>query len=318
MLRRLRPSVVIASSLAVAAAAALATATVTVAAGNAAKPPRPPAGKKTAAEKEARAFLEAFTPIWLPVATAAAGSDWAAATDVTPEHTGERTGADKALAALTGSKLVIDRAKALLAREKDLDDVTARQLRKLLLAAAESPGTIPEVAARRVEVEARQGAIQDGFTFCFQPKPTGGCAKPATANDIDAVLLKSRDLAERQRVWTASKEIGRPLKSGLGELQQLRNQVAKEMGYSSFFALQVADYGMTVPEMMALLDSLLETTRPLYQGLHCWAKNALAKRYGRPAPAAIPAHWIGNRWAQRWPGHQQSKHHQWTRGQAAQ
>ena len=103
-----------------------------------------------------------------------------------------------------------------------------------------------------------------------------------TANGIDELLLKSRDLAERQRVWTASKEIGRPLKPGLVELVELRNQVAREMGYKSYFALQVADYGMTVDEMMKLLDDALATTKPLFDGLHCWAKNALAARYKRP------------------------------------
>ncbi len=269
-----------------------------------------PAKRLTASEKEARAFLDVVTPLLIPVSTVEADVAWSAATDVTPEHTGARMGADRALAALAGSKAIIERCKTLLGHEKELDDVTARQLRKLLLAAAEAPGTIPEVVTRRVEAEARQAAIQDGYTFCLQPKPgqagTGGganaCARPTTANDIDGVLLKSRDLPERQRTWTASKEIGRPLKPGLADLQKLRNQVAREMGYSSFFALQVADYGMTVKEMMALLDATLEATKPLYQGLHCWARYTLAKRYNRPVPGAIPAHWVGNRWAQRWPG----------------
>src|SRR6185369_13540078 len=31
-------------------------------------------------------------------------------------------------------------------------------------------------------------------------------------------------------------------------------------------------------------------------------KNTLAARYKRPAPKLIPAHWLGNRWAQDWPG----------------
>ena len=182
---------------------------------------------------------------------------------------------------------MIDKTKALLKNEKQLDDLTVRQLRKLLLAAAENPGTIPEVVARRVELETKQSAILDGYTFCLQPKGAS-CAKPITANDIDDVLKKSRDLNERQRFWTVSKEIGRPLKPGLIELVKLRNQVARELGYHSFFALKVADYGMTVDEMMKLLDDTLATTKPLYDGLHCWAKNQLAARYKRPVPEADP------------------------------
>jgi len=266
----------------------------------------PTHGKKSATEKDAEAFLDVVTSLLMPVSSTASEADWAAATDVTPEHTGLRTGADKALATLSGATVIVTRAKAFLAKRKELDDVTARQLEKLLLGAAENPGTIPEVVNKRVEAEARQSSILDGYTFCLQPKPgagaAAGCARTGTANQIDDILRKSRDLNERQRIWIASKEIGRPLKPGLIELRDLRNQVAKEMGYSSYFALQVADYGMTVPEMMALLDSTLETTRPLFDQLHCWAKNTLATRYKKPAPKMIPAHWIGNRWAQEWPG----------------
>jgi len=285
---------------------ACAAAVVAVGAGRAARPAGPRASaRKTAVEKEAEAFLESVTGLLAPVSTAASQADWVAATDVTAEHTGARAGADHALAALIGAKVVIDKTKAFLKDEKQLQDSTARQLRKLLLAAAENPGTIPDVVGKRVEGEAHQSAILDGYTFCLQPKPPGagpGCARPATANDIDDILRKSRDLAERQRVWTASKEIGRPLKPGLVDLVKLRNQVAREMGYPSYFALEVADYGMTVPEMMKLLDGTLEAARPLYDGLHCWAKTTLAARYKRPVPRLIPAHWIGNRWAQQWPG----------------
>jgi peptidyl-dipeptidase A len=260
------------------------------------------AGKRAApVQKEAEVFLATVTGLIAPVSTSTGLVDWAAATDVTPDHIGERAGANKALAALIGSTSIIDKTKALLKSEKQLDEVTARQLRKLLLSAAEAPGTIPEVVARRVELEAKQSGILDGYTFCLQPKGNT-CAKPITANDIDDLLKKSRDLAERQRVWTVSKEIGRPLKPGLVELVKLRNQVAREMGYHSYFALKVADYGMTVDEMMKLLDDTLATTKPLYDGLHCWAKHQLATRYKRPAPRLIPAHWIGNRWAQSWPG----------------
>ncbi|HZL20248.1 MAG TPA: M2 family metallopeptidase [Polyangia bacterium] len=259
-------------------------------------------GKANAAEKEAEAFITETVGLLAPVATSANLADWEAATDVTPEHTGQRIGADKALAALDGAKLIIEKTKALLKNERQLDEVTARQLRKLLLGAAESPGTIPEVVGKRVEAEARQSSILDGYTFCLQPTKGGGCARPTTANEIDDVLRKSRDLNERLRVWNASKEIGRALKPGLVELVKLRNQVAREMGYGSYFALQVADYGMTVDEMMSLLDDALRTTQPLFDALHCFAKYDLAERFKRPPPRLIPAHWIANRWAQSWPG----------------
>jgi peptidyl-dipeptidase A len=47
---------------------------------------------------------------------------------------------------------------------------------------------------------------------------------------------------------------------------------------------------------------MLDAVAPLYDGLHCFAKHTLAERYKQSVPRLIPAHWVGNRWAQAWPG----------------
>jgi peptidyl-dipeptidase A len=261
-----------------------------------------PSKKATPQEREARAFLATVSGIVQPLQAVANQAAWVASTDVTPEHTAARAAAEKAVASVSGSKLVIEKTHALLGQKSDLEPLSVRQLSKLLLAAADSPATVPEVVAKRIEAEGRQSAILDGYTFCLQTGANGSCVRPISANDIDDILRKSRNLKERDHAWAASKEIGRKLKPGLDELRGLRNQVARAMGYSSFFALQVADYGMTVPEMMTLVDSMLDAVAPLYDGLHCFAKHTLAERYKQSVPRLIPAHWIGNRWAQAWPG----------------
>jgi peptidyl-dipeptidase A len=266
--------------------------------GLAAKPSR----KATPAQRETRAFLETLSAVLQPLRTLANQSAWLAATDVKPEHTVARATADKALAAVSGSKLVIEKTRALLEHRAELEPLSARQLDKLWLAAADSPATIPDVVAKRIEAEAQQSAVLDGYTFCLRPGPGATCRRPVSANDLDRMLRTSRVLKEREHVWNAAKEIGRQLKPGLVELVSLRNQVAREMGYSSFFALEVADYGMPVPEMMALMDGTLEAIGPLFDQLHCFAKHTLAERYRQPVPRLIPAHWLANRWAQTWPG----------------
>ena len=45
------------------------------------------------------------------------------------------------------------------------------------------------------------------------------------------------------------------------------------MGFDDFFALQVADYGMTVPQMIALCDQIIADVNPLYQQLHAWSRR---------------------------------------------
>jgi peptidyl-dipeptidase A len=254
-------------------------------------------------QAEAEQLLAFYEPIYVALSTESARASWIASTDVSDEHTGLRTGADTALAAFTGNAEVIRRARRLLEREAELEPLTARQIRRMLYLAASAPQTRPDLARARVAAEARQSARLDGFQFCLARDAEGVCTRPVTTNDIDRVLVESNDLGERLRAWEASKEVGAVLRDGLVELRGLRNQVAREMGYPDFFAFQVDNYDMTTEQMMAMLDRLVEEVRPLYVALHCWARYAYARRYGvSEVPRLLPAHWIGNRWGQSWPG----------------
>ncbi len=251
--------------------------------------------------EEAKVFLDTYNRLYQPLYTIAQEANWKASTDVSDEHTGQRIGAEQAQAAFVGSTWAIDKARVLLQHTNELDDLTVRQLRAIWLLASGAPGTIPEVVAARVAAEARQGATMDGFVFKWR-RPGATALATLTANQIDDLLQTSTNLPERLAVWNASKESGVALKPGIIELRDLRNRVAREMGFSSFYALQVAHFGMTVAEMRALTDQLVRETRPLYEQLHCWARYKLAERFHQPVPKLIPAHWIGNRWAQEWPG----------------
>jgi peptidyl-dipeptidase A len=249
-------------------------------------PTAAPAPRTSAAEREAQAFLDGFADLSRPVARAAALAAWKAASDLTPEHAGERTGAEQAAAALRGSPPVIERARSLLARQERLRPLTVRRLRRLLLDAAASPGTMPDLVTERAAAETRQASLLD----------------PHRGPEIDRLLRTSDDLARRAEAWNASKEVGRSLKPGLVNLVRLRNQVARKLGHSSFFAQEVADYGISVPEMMALLDGTLRAIAPLQAAVSCWARHTLAARWKQPVPPALPAHWLGNRWGHTWPG----------------
>lgn len=250
---------------------------------------------------DAKTFLETYNRTYQALYTVANNAAWAALTDVTEEHTGQRIGAEKAQAAYLGNPWIIEQARALLQHTNKLDHLTIRQLQRVLLLAAGSPGTIPEVVNARVTAEGRQSATLDGFEFKWTP-PGGTKVEPLTANKIDDILNSSTNLAERLAVWKASKESGVALKAGLLNLRDLRNRVAKEMGFSSYFGLRAGFSDMNVAEMKKLTDSLVQDTRPLYEQLHCWAKYKLAERFGQPVPKLIPAHWIANRWSQEWPG----------------
>jgi peptidyl-dipeptidase A len=258
------------------------------------------AGQESA-QDAADAFLARYVEGWLPLDTASSEAAWQAMTDVKPEHTDAQVDATLAVSRFVGDPEVIRTAKALMEKADELDDLTVRQLQKVILRAAEAPGTIPEVVEQRAEAEAAQSAIQDGFVYQLDDPRRPD--EPITPNGIDRILVESDDLDERRIAWEASKAVGVPLRDGLLRLRDLRNEVARELGFDDFFALQVADYGISVDEMIALCDGFVTTVRPLYEQLHTWAKYRLAERYGaEPPEGLLPAHWLPNRWAQLWPG----------------
>ena len=222
-------------------------------------------------------------------------AQWAAATDVKPVNDAASEAAGKAYAAFNGNPAIISEARALLALRSELTEIQVRQLERALLNAAEGPMTDPDLVNRRIAAETAQNSTLNGFQFRLH-------GSNVVANDLDRVLSKATNLAERRAAWEASKLTGPALKPGLVKLHGLRNGVARELGHSNYFALQVAGYGMTADEMLKLNDDFLRELRPLYLQLHTWAKHKLAAKYGQPVPARIPAHWINNRWSQEWGG----------------
>jgi peptidyl-dipeptidase A len=253
------------------------------------------------ARKEAKEFLTMYNSFYQKLYTVSAKAQWTAGTDVSDLHTGQRIGADDAMAVFQGSPYIIERCRQLLNAKASLDPLTVRQLNEVMYAAAHYPGTIPGVVSERVGAEANQSAVLDGFVFCDE-RNGDSCTKVTTPNLIDETLRSSSDLAVRKHAWEVSKQTGPALKPGLIRLQNLRNRMAREMNYSSFFGLEVADYGMSVDEMMKLLTTSINDIRPLYEQIHCWTKYTLAAKYHQPVPNRIPAHWLGNRWSQQWPG----------------
>ncbi len=251
-------------------------------------------------KEQAGEFLKAYNTQFQSLYYETSKAQWLANTDITPEHDSVSQIAEKAYSKFAGSREVIEKTKSLLAQKDQLDPLQALELEKILLRAAVYPGTVPEVVDSLINASTAQTSLLYGFEYTI-PEKSGGKKKVST-NDIDDLLVNSKNVSERLDAWTASKEVGRTLKDGLGNLQQLRNRVAKEMGYSSYFGLQVADYGMSTAEMIALMDKLVVELRPLYSEMHTWARYELAKRYNQPVPEKLPAHWLPNRWGQNWPG----------------
>ncbi len=246
-------------------------------------------------QERAERFLQLVNPSYQSLTAIQQEALWAASTNVKPENDAAAEWSSKAAAAFNGNPFLIKEARELLQHRAELKPITVRELQRVLFNAADAPMTNPQLTGRRIAMETRQASTQNGFTFKLD-------GKTISANGLDKILEESKDLSERQKAWTASKENGPVLRDGLIQLRDLRNGCAQELGYKDFFALQAAKHGLTSEEMLKLHRDFLTVLKPLYLQLHTWAKYELAKKYQQPVPKALPAHWINNRWSQDWTG----------------
>jgi peptidyl-dipeptidase A len=259
----------------------------------------PPQEAAVAGPAAVDSFLAAYNARYRQLWTAFEGANWNAEVDITEEHSAARIAAGKALGAYVGSREVIEALRGLRGRV-DLTPLQERQVATAWRLAAKYPATLPETVDRAITTAA---VLNDSlYGHVYRLRMPGRAPRSVTPNEIDGLLATSTSLAERRAVWECSKQAGPKLKTGLADLRSARNDMARHMGFSSYFGLETANYGLSSDAMLALMDELIAGIMPLYEQLHCWVRHELAARYGAPVPRRIPAHWLGNRWGQEWPG----------------
>ena len=131
-------------------------------------------------------------------------------------------------------------------------------------------------------------------------------AKPDTCLNIDDVTQGDGDVArtksELREVWEGWHTISPPMKKDYARFVELSNKGAKELGFADTGAMWRAKYDMPPDEFTKELDRLWDQVRPLYLELHAYVRMKLREKYGDVVPAngPIPAHLLGNIWAQDW------------------
>jgi peptidyl-dipeptidase A len=120
--------------------------------------------------------------------------------------------------------------------------------------------------------------------------------------DITKIMANSRYEKELLDVWTGWHTIARPMKKDFVRYVELANKGARELGFEDTGAMWRSKYDMTPEQFSAELERLWEQVRPLYVSLHAYVRWKLREKYGDivPANGPIPAHLLGNMWAQTW------------------
>jgi len=130
-------------------------------------------------------------------------------------------------------------------------------------------------------------------------------SKPATCMDIEKiteVLAKSRNEKEIREAWEGWHTISVPMRKDYTRFVELANKGARELGFADTGAMWRLKYDMPADDFTKEVDRLWDQVRPLYVSLHAYVRMKLHEKYGDAVPAngPIPAHMLGNIWAQDW------------------
>ena len=132
------------------------------------------------------------------------------------------------------------------------------------------------------------------------------CRKPDDCLDITAIekiMEENRNPNELKDLWVGWHNVGAPMRQRYSRFVQLSNQGAKELGFKDTGALWRGGYDMTPEQFSAEVERLWQQVRPLYLSLHTYVRARLVQKYGPqvvPPGGPIPAHLLGNPWAQEW------------------
>jgi peptidyl-dipeptidase A len=120
---------------------------------------------------------------------------------------------------------------------------------------------------------------------------------------MSRILAASRDADRLLEVWRGWRTISLPLRDMYRRFVELANKGARELGFDDLGAMWRSKYDMPHDEFAAEVERLWQQVAPLYEALHAHVRASLVEEYGPervPEKGPIPAHLLGNMWAQSW------------------
>jgi peptidyl-dipeptidase A len=120
---------------------------------------------------------------------------------------------------------------------------------------------------------------------------------------LEKVMRESQDPQELLQAWQDWRETSKAMKALYQELLTLGNTGAKTVNFKDMGDLWRSQYDMAPIEFENEIKRLWKQVEPLYKALHCHVRAHLNQKYGDQIVAldqAIPAHLLGNMWAQDW------------------
>ncbi len=253
------------------------------------------AAQGTATPEQAKAYVQKLNAELKPLVIKSSTADWIKATYITDDTEHNAAAASDELMAYTAKAI----KQSLQFSGLKLDQDSARMI--YLLRSATSPPPSPDDPAKRAELAAIVAKLEGMYGKGKWCRPEGG-GKCRDLEQLTELMAKSRNYDELLDAWAGWHSIARPMKQLYARFVDLSNEGAKEIGYANTGELWRSGYDMKPAEFEAETDRLWNQVKPLYDDLHCYVRAQLARQYGAKVPldGPIPAHLLGNMWAQEW------------------
>ncbi len=249
------------------------------------------AGAPTVAE--AIAFADSAEAVLLDLAVRAERAAWIQSTYITEDT--ELLAAQELEKYIAASVALATQA----ARYNDLDlpDDVRRKLTLLRLSQTMPAPADPAKTAELTRIAARMESTYGRGRYC---RPDGECFDLQQLSDT---LALSRDPASLLEAWVGWRSISVPMRQDYQRFVELVNEGARGLGFADAGTMWRSAYDMPPDEFAAEVDRLWGQVKPLYDALHCHVRAKLGEHYGFdlvPQNGPIPAHLLGNMWAQAW------------------
>ncbi|WP_444998499.1 M2 family metallopeptidase [Aliikangiella sp. IMCC44359] len=122
--------------------------------------------------------------------------------------------------------------------------------------------------------------------------------------DLSSTLADtSKGHEEKLAAWLNWRKVSPQMRQDYKRMVEIANQGSKELGFADTGALWRSKYDMPADDFANEMDRVWGQVKPLYNSLQCHVRAKLNEKYGDDVVSKsgpIPAHLLGNMWAQGW------------------
>jgi peptidyl-dipeptidase A len=223
-------------------------------------------------------------------------AEWVRATYITPDTAVIAADvSERSLAYLTRA---VKEAARYDGTEMSAD--AARQISLLKLGTAMPAPDDPEKRAELARIATDLEGTYGAGKYCPDGVEHDDCFD---LEEMNVIFAESRDYDQLVDLWVGWRTVSPAMRDDYRRFVELTNEGARELGYADLGELWKSKYEMSAAEFEQEAERLWTQVKPLYDELHCYVRAQLAGEYGEdkvPAGEPIPAHLLGNMWAQEW------------------